>query len=116
MHTKDDIENRTGAPTPLRSRRKFIGAAVATGGAGILSAELTVLSARGNADTAAQIVLPAATKDVTPFKVHVPQQVRERCLGVCLHPRDAAADTGVWSGRLASRAGDVDLREASRMV
>jgi pimeloyl-ACP methyl ester carboxylesterase len=73
MHTKDDIENRTGAPTPLRSRRKFIGAAVATGGAGILSAELTVLSARGNADSAAQIVLPAATKDVTPFKVHVPQ-------------------------------------------
>jgi len=73
MHTKDNIENRTGAPTPLRSRRKFIGAAVATGGAGILSAELTVLSARGNADTAAQIVLPAATKDVTPFKVHVPQ-------------------------------------------
>jgi len=58
---------------PLTSRRKFIGAAVATGGAGILSAELTVLSARGNAETAAQIVLPAATKDVTPFKVHVPQ-------------------------------------------
>jgi pimeloyl-ACP methyl ester carboxylesterase len=57
----------------LTSRRKFIGAAVATGGAGILSAELTVLSARGNADTAAQIVLPAATEDVTPFKVHVRQ-------------------------------------------
>src|SRR5712664_2879062 len=73
MHTKDDIENRTGAPTPLRSRRKFIRAAIATGGAGILSAELAVLSARGNADTAAQIVLPAATKDVTPFKVSVPQ-------------------------------------------
>src|SRR6266436_353325 len=73
MHTKDDIENRTGASTPLRSRRKFIGAAVATGGVGILSTELTVLSARGNADTAAQIVLPAATEDVTPFKVHVPQ-------------------------------------------
>src|SRR5713226_6039346 len=73
MHTKDDIENKTGAPTPLRSRRKFIGAAVATGGVGILSTELAVLSARGSADTAAQIVLPAATKDVTPFKVHAPQ-------------------------------------------
>src|SRR4029077_16123396 len=73
MHTKDDIENRTGVPVPLTSRRKFIGAAVATGGAGMLSAKLTVLSARGNADTAAQIVLPAATEDVTPFKVHVPQ-------------------------------------------
>ena len=58
---------------PLTSRRKFIGAAIATGGAGILSAELTVLSARGNAETAAQIVLPAATEDVTPFKVSVPQ-------------------------------------------
>jgi len=73
MHAKDDVENRTGVPVPLTSRRKFIGAAVATGGAGILSVELTVLSARGNADTAAQIVLPAATEDVTPFKVHVPQ-------------------------------------------
>jgi len=73
MHTKDDIENRTGAPTPLRSRRKFIGAAVATGGVGILSRELAVLSARGSADTAAQIVLPTTTKEVTPFKIHVPQ-------------------------------------------
>jgi pimeloyl-ACP methyl ester carboxylesterase len=73
MRMKDDLENRTGLPVPLTSRRKFIGAAVATGGAGILSAELTVLSARGNVETAAQIVLPAATKDVTPFKVHVPQ-------------------------------------------
>src|SRR6476469_6298278 len=72
-HTKNDVENRTGLPVPLTSRRKFIGAAVATGGAGILSAELTVLSARGNAETAAQIVLPAATEDVAPFKVRVPQ-------------------------------------------
>src|SRR5258707_3590751 len=70
---KDALENRTGVPVPLTSRRKFIGAAVATGGAGILSTELAVLSARGSSDTAAQIVLPAATNDVTPFKVHVPQ-------------------------------------------
>jgi len=73
MNTKDDVENRTGVQVPLTSRRKFIGAAVATGGAGILSAELTVLSARGNTDTAAQIVLPTTTEEVTPFKVHVPQ-------------------------------------------
>jgi len=72
-HTKNDVENKTGVPVPLTSRRKFIGAAVATGGAGILSTNLAVLSARGNADTAAQIVLPAATEDVTPFKVRVPQ-------------------------------------------
>jgi len=73
MHTKDDVENRTGVPVPLTSRRKFIGAAVATGGAGILSTELTVLSAGGNANRAAQIVLPTTTDEVTPFKVHVPQ-------------------------------------------
>src|SRR6266404_4830970 len=73
MRTKDDIENRTGASTPLTSRRKFMGAAVATGGVGILSTELAVLSARGSADTAAQIVLPTTTEQVTPFKVHVPQ-------------------------------------------
>jgi len=73
MHTKDDIENRTGAPTPLNSRRQFIRMAAATGGAGILSAKLTILSARGSADKPAQIVLPAATNDVTPFKVHVAQ-------------------------------------------
>jgi len=73
MHTKGDVENRTGVPVPLTSRRKFIGAAVATGVAGILSAGLVPINAEGSADTAAQIVLPAATEDVTPFKVHVPQ-------------------------------------------
>src|SRR5260370_1568638 len=73
MHTKDDLDNRTGVPTPLRSRRQFIRVAAATGGAGILSADLAVLIARGSSDKPAQIVLPTATKDVTPFKVHVPQ-------------------------------------------
>jgi Epoxide hydrolase N terminus/Bacteriocin-protection, YdeI or OmpD-Associated len=70
---KNDFDYRAEVAVPLTSRRKFIRAAIATGGAGMLSAELGVLSARGNADTAAQVVLPAATKDVTPFKVHVPQ-------------------------------------------
>ncbi len=70
---KNDFEHRAEVAVPLTSRRKFIGAAVAIGGASMLSAELGVLSARGNADTAAQIVLPAATKDLTPFKVRVPQ-------------------------------------------
>jgi len=73
MHTKDDIENRTGAPTPLRSRRKFIRATAATGVAGILSAGLVPISAESSADTAAQIVLPTTTKEVSPFKIHVPQ-------------------------------------------
>src|SRR5258708_9168713 len=71
---KDEMSShRPEVAVPLTSRRKFIRAAIATGGAGMLSAELGVLSARGNADTAAQIVLPAATKGVTPFQVDVPQ-------------------------------------------
>jgi epoxide hydrolase-like protein len=70
---KNDFEHRAEVAVPLTSRRKFIRAAIATGGAGMLSTELGVLSARGNADAAAQIVLPAATKDVTPFTVSVPQ-------------------------------------------
>src|SRR5258707_6316117 len=70
---KNDLEHRAEVAVPLTSRRKFIRAAVTTGGAAILSAELAVLTARVSADTAAQIVLPAATKDVTPFKVSVPQ-------------------------------------------
>jgi epoxide hydrolase len=70
---KDDLEHRAEVAVPDTSRRKFIRAAVATGVASILSAELGVLSARGSADKAAQIALPAATKDVSPFKVRVPQ-------------------------------------------
>src|ERR1700747_70045 len=69
---KNDFEHRAERATSLTSRRKFIGAAVAIGGAGIFS-ELGILRARGNAETAAQSAVPAATKDVTPFKVQVPQ-------------------------------------------
>src|SRR5258708_37983348 len=69
----NDLENRTGAPAPLTSRRTFIRAAAAASGAGILSAGLAPISAYGSGDKAAQIVLPTTTKDVTPFKVHVPQ-------------------------------------------
>ena len=70
---KDDLEHRAEVAVPDNSRRKFIRAAVATGVAGILSAELGALSARGSGDKAVQIALPSVTKDVTPFKVHVPQ-------------------------------------------
>ncbi len=70
---KNDLENRTGVPAHVISRRKFIRAAAATGGAGILSAGLVPTSAHGRADKAPQIARPTATKDVTPFKVHVPQ-------------------------------------------
>src|SRR6266849_3205384 len=69
---KDDLENRTGPPAPLSSRRQFIRTAAATGGAGILSAGMRI-SAHGIAAKAAQVALPTTTKEVTPFKVHVPQ-------------------------------------------
>src|SRR5882762_11919733 len=72
MHMKDDSENRTGEPAPLSSRRQFIRMAAAVGGAGILSAGVQI-SAHGSATKAAQIALPTTTKEVTPFKVHVPQ-------------------------------------------
>jgi len=67
-----DLENKTGVPT-LVSRRQFILAAAATGGAGILSASLGPISAHASFDKAAEFVLPTATKDVSPFKVHIPQ-------------------------------------------
>src|SRR3989441_4632659 len=70
MHMKDELENGTGEPAPLSSRRQFIRTAAAAGGASILSAGVQI-SAHGSATKAAQVVLPAATKDVTPFKVHV---------------------------------------------
>ena len=37
---KNDFEHRAEVAVPLTSRRKFIRAAIATGGAGMLSAEL----------------------------------------------------------------------------
>src|ERR1700719_2724876 len=70
---KSDLENRTGAPASLRSRRRFMRTAAITGGTGLLAAEPLPIMAQENAKKASLLVLPAATKDVTPFKVHVPQ-------------------------------------------
>src|SRR5882762_1433712 len=69
----NDLENRTGVPASLTSRRTFIREAAATGVASIFSPGLVPISAQGSAMQAAQFVLPNATKDVAPFKVHVPQ-------------------------------------------
>ena len=71
---KNDLETRTGVRAPIISRRKLIRAAAATGIAGIFPASLGSLTAQGTALKAAQLVLPAATKDVTPFKIQVPQE------------------------------------------
>ena len=69
----NDLENRTGVPAPLTSRRTFIREAAATGVASIFSPGLVPISAQESGMQAAQFVLPNATKDVTRFKVHVPQ-------------------------------------------
>jgi len=69
----NDFENRTGVGAPTISRRNFIGAAAATGVAGIVPAGLGSLSLEGSAMKAAQFVLPTATTDVKPFNVHIPQ-------------------------------------------
>src|SRR5258708_28590524 len=73
MQMKNDLENRTGAPAPLSSRRQFIRTASITGGAGLLSAGPVPLRAQESAKNASLLVLPAATKDVAPFKVQVPR-------------------------------------------
>src|SRR6266404_816846 len=78
---KDDLEHRSEVAVPVTSRRNFIGAAAATGVAGLVPAGLGSLSLVGSAvktaqfvlPTTAQFVLPTAAKGVTPFKVHVPQ-------------------------------------------
>jgi hypothetical protein len=71
---KDNLVNRTGVTAPAISRRNFLGAAAATGAAGIVPASLGSLTAQGTAMKAAQLVLPSAAKDVTPFKIQVPQE------------------------------------------
>ena len=73
MKMKSDLENRTGASASPSSRRRFMRTAAITGGAGLLAAEPLPIRAQENDKTASLLVLPAATKDVTPFKVHVPQ-------------------------------------------
>src|SRR5258705_2401185 len=97
MHMKDDLENGTGEPAPLSSRRQFIRMAAAAGGAGILSAGVQ-MSAHGSATKAAQIVLPTTTKDVTPFKVSVPQSpiddLKRRLASTRLPVRETVCD---WS-------------------
>jgi epoxide hydrolase len=71
---KDNLVNRTGVTAPAISRRNFLGAAAATGAAGIVPASLGSLTAQGTAMKAAQLVVPMATKDVTQFKIQVPQE------------------------------------------
>src|SRR6201981_1180778 len=54
------------------NRRRFLHTAI-TAGAGLLSAGPRPIRAQESAKNASRIALPAATKNVTPFKVHAPQ-------------------------------------------
>jgi len=67
---KNDLESRSEV-SQHPSRRKFL---YAVGGAGIVSAAgLALIGARRSAIKTTPLVLPTATKDVTPFKIDVPQ-------------------------------------------
>src|ERR1700747_1965760 len=54
------------------NRRRFIHTAI-TAGAGLLAAGPRPVRAQESTKNTSRIALPAATKDVTPFKVQVPQ-------------------------------------------
>src|SRR6266403_6146001 len=68
----NDTEKKTKVAASLNSRREFLRAAAASSGAAILSAEFIPATARASTDKVAELVLPSATKAVTPFEIHVP--------------------------------------------
>src|SRR5229473_1507797 len=69
----NDTQEKTEISVPLRARREFLCAAAATSGAAILSAEFRPETARASTDKVAELVLPPATKAVTPFEGHGPE-------------------------------------------
>src|SRR5580700_464617 len=126
MQMKNDLENRTGAPAPLGSRRRFIRTAAITGGAGLLPAGPAPIRAQEGAKKASLLVLPAATKDVTPFKVNVPRAALDdlkRRLATARWPdKEPVTDwsQGVPLARIRALtdywAGDYDWRRAERAL
>jgi epoxide hydrolase len=77
MKRDSEDRERAGAPLPVYSRRGFMRVAAATGAAGFLSAGLSPMSVQATAGSASPVVLPPATADVVPFKLHVPQAALE---------------------------------------
>jgi pimeloyl-ACP methyl ester carboxylesterase len=69
----NDTEKKAEAAPPLSSRREFLRAAAASSGAAILSGEFPPATAHASTDKVAELMLPPATKAVTPFEVHVPE-------------------------------------------
>jgi pimeloyl-ACP methyl ester carboxylesterase len=70
---EDGLEHRAEIAVPVSSRRKFIRTATVTGGAGLLSEGLEPIMAQESGKKAPLLVLPAATKDLSRFTMHVPQ-------------------------------------------
>jgi epoxide hydrolase len=102
---KSDLESRTGFAAPRISRRNFVVAGAVSGGAGMLprallpiGIERTADMAVGAAEQAPETLLPAATTDVTPFKVHVPQAALDDLKRRLVSTRWPARETvGDWS-------------------
>src|SRR3984893_17504777 len=94
----DGLEHRAEIAVPVSSRRKFIRTAAVTGGAGLLSEGLEPIRAQESGKKAPLLVLPAATKDLSPFTVHVPQSalddLKRRLAGVRWPDKGSETD---WS-------------------
>src|SRR6266852_6738546 len=92
MHIREQLMNNDDSRIQHSSRRKFMG------GAGILSAGLVLTAARRTAAKSAPLLLPTATKDITPFKVDVPQaaldDLKERLANARWPDKEPATD---WS-------------------
>src|SRR5260221_2411679 len=95
---KDGLEHRAEIAVPVTSRRKFIRTAAVTGGAGLLSEGLEPIIAEESGKKSPLLVLPAATKDLSPFTVHVPQaaldDLKRRLAAVRWPDKGSATD---WS-------------------
>src|SRR6201998_1232067 len=70
---KDGLEHRAEIAVSVSSRRKFMRTAAVTAGATLLLEGLDPIRAQESGKKAPLLVLPAATKDLSPFTVHVPQ-------------------------------------------
>src|ERR1700747_149645 len=95
---KDGLEHRAEIAVTVRSRRKFMRTAAVTAGAALLLEGLDPIKAQESGKKAPLLVLPATTKDLSPFTVHVPQtaldDLKRRLAAARWPDKETAAD---WS-------------------
>jgi pimeloyl-ACP methyl ester carboxylesterase len=95
---KDGLEHRAEIAVPVSSRRKFMRTAAVTAGAALLLEGLDPIRAQESGKKAPLLVLPSATKDLSPFTVHVPQtaldDLKRRLAAVRWPDKGSATD---WS-------------------